>query len=73
MTRLADMTEDQLERKVAKANRRARRQLLQKRLESHLHRTSWGYRTTFGSLRAGAKLLAARIVASKLRNSTGGP
>ena len=64
MKHIAEMNDEQLERRVAKLNRRSERQELQRLLYRYLEsRTPWGKMSRIAQLKAGAKLLAGRISA----------
>jgi hypothetical protein len=60
----ADLSDEQLVRRVAKMNRRSERHELAKLLRRHLDgSTRWGKMARPSQIRAGAKLLAVRIQA----------
>lgn len=74
MPKLADLSDEQLERRMRKQNRRETRQQLQAFIITVLtSNTIWGKISRPSQIRAAAKLLAARIVAAQRRNELAAP
>jgi len=67
---MKELTEVQLEKRVAKQNRRSERQSLQKKLYKLLEgKTLWGKMARPAQLKAGAKMMARNYSAAQLREA----